>query len=259
MRVLCIGDVVSRDACDFLISRLPGLKRRLGADFTIVNGENSALGNGIDKDSYDRIIQAGADIITGGNHSFQKRGAGELHETAPWLLRPLNLAGNDYGRGVKTVDCGRYCIKVLNLCGSLFMPDGISNPFLALDEVLAQCGGCINIVDFHAEASGEKRALGYYADGRVSLIFGTHTHVQTSDAQILPHGTGYITDIGMTGVIDSVLGKDVGVVVHNFAHPEDRAAVKDAAGRHMVNGIIAEIDEKTRRCIKIECVYEQEP
>ena len=255
MRLLCIGDAVSREGCDILQRKLGIIKREHKVDFTIVNGENSALGNGIDKDSYQRILDAGADLVTGGNHSFQKRSAPLLHQEEMWLLRPHNLV-NCEGTGVKYIDCGSFVLRVINLIGSLFINNEVNNPFLALDEILADNQRAdVTVVDFHAEASGEKRALGLYADGRVSLIYGTHTHARTDDLQILEHGTGYITDIGMTGVTNSVLGKDSEVVIHNFKHPDNRMPIKDAKGACMISGIVAEIDQKTGKCIRLEKVH----
>ena len=258
MRLLCIGDAVSREGSDILERRLPALKREHRVDFTIVNGENSALGNGIDSDAYKRLLAAGADLVTGGNHSFQKKSAPALHESQAWLLRPHNLKGFE-GSGVKYIDCGSYVIRVINLIGSLFMGAEVENPFLVLDRVLADSQRAdITVVDFHAEASSEKRALGLYADGRVSLVYGSHTHVRTDDLQILNKGTGYITDIGMTGVVDSVLGKDSEVVIHNFKYPDNRRAIKDAKGPCMISGILAEIDQKSGKCIKLESIEVKE-
>lgn len=247
MKLLCIGDVVSREGIEALERTLPRLKRRFAPDFVIVNGENSALGNGIDAAAYRAITAAGADVVTGGNHSFQKRTAEDLHDGEKRLLRPANCAQKS-GRGVLTLDAGRQRLRVISLSGSLFMRD-CSNPFEYMDGVADD--GSVTVVDFHAEATSEKRAMGFYLDGRVSLVFGTHTHVQTADAQILPHGTGYITDIGMTGVRDSVLGKDAQVCAHNFRHPDDRLPTRDGKGECILSGVFAEIGED-KKCTRIE-------
>lgn len=252
MKILCIGDIVSKEGVQYLTKKLPRLKRELGADIVIVNGENSALGNGIDKTSFDGIMAAGADIVTGGNHSFQKKSAYNLHEDEKRLLCPANVKEFE-GRGEIMLDTGRVSLRVINLSGSLFMKE-CENPFEYMQKAVTGENNAITVVDFHAEASGEKRAMGFMLDGKVSLVYGTHTHVQTNDAQILKGGTGYITDIGMTGVKDSVIGKDKDVCIHNFLYPEDRKPVKDGKGDCILCGIFAEIDNKTKKCVKLETI-----
>ena len=247
MRLLCIGDIVSREGVEALERTLPRLKREYSPDAVIVNGENAALGNGIGAAAYRAIMAAGADVVTGGNHSFQKRAAADLHDEEKRLLRPANLPEAP-GRGELTLDLGRQRLRVISLSGSLFMSECV-NPFEYMDGVLDE--GAVTVVDFHAEATSEKRALGFYLDGRVSLVFGTHTHVRTADAQILPRGTGYITDIGMTGVRDSVLGKDAQVCVRNFRWPGDRQPTRDAKGECVLSGIFAEIGTD-KKCARIE-------
>ena len=251
MRILCIGDVVSREGTDCLAEQLPKLRRRYSPDVIIVNGENSALGNGIDKSSYDAIINAGADFVTGGNHSFQKQSANHLHEEEQRLLRPANVKDFVYGRGVGELDLGRVRLRIVNLSGRLYMKEDAENPFNFVSKLDFSDKGVITVVDFHAEATSEKQALGYFLDGKASLVFGTHTHIQTADERILVGGTGYITDLGMTGVKDSVLGKDIEVCVHNFADPENRLPIKDAKGECIINGIVADIDITTHKCTSI--------
>lgn len=254
MKLICIGDIVSAEGVDILIKKLPRLCKEYGADIVIVNGENSALGNGIDKRSYDAIMSAGADIVTGGNHSFQKRSAPDLHWDAARLLRPANVKSFTDGAGEITLDMGRYALRVINVSGSLYMKEECENPFEFFEKVSFSDKRTVTVVDFHAEATSEKRALGFFLDGRASLVFGTHTHVQTNDAQILPGGTGYITDIGMTGVLQSVLGKDKDVCVHNFLKPNDRLPIKDAKGGCILSGIFAQIDPETKKCIQIKTI-----
>lgn len=252
MRILCIGDIVSAEGVDYLIQKLPRLRREYGADIIIVNGENSAIGNGIDKIAYDGIMQAGADVVTGGNHSFQKKSAGDLHSDEKRLLRPANVKEFTDGTGVITLDMGRYSLRVINISGSLYMKEECVNPFDFMDGVDFSDKRTVTVVDFHAEATSEKRAMGFLLDGKASLVFGTHTHVQTNDAQVLPNGTGYITDIGMTGVLHSVLGKDAEVCVHNFKTPNDRKKIQDAKGKCRLSGIFAEIDIETKKCTEIK-------
>lgn len=251
MKLICIGDIVSKEGVQYLTKKLSTLKRQYGADIVIVNGENSALGNGIDKNSFDAIMAAGADIVTGGNHSFQKRTAQDLHDDEKRLLSPANLP--DCSRGEIILDLGRSRLRVINLSGALFLSE-CKNPFEYMQKALERDVDAITVLDFHAEASGEKRAMGLMLDGKVSLVYGTHTHVQTNDAQILPLGTGYVTDIGMTGVKNSVIGKDAEVCVHNFLYPNERLPVKDAKGGCILSGIYAEIDEATKKCVDLQLI-----
>ena len=253
MKILCIGDVVSHEGIDCLFNTLPRLKQKYSPDCVIVNGENSALGNGIDKISYDLLMSAGADVITGGNHSFQKQTAADLHDSEKRLIRPANVTGFDAGQWEIKLDFGREVLRVINLSGSLYMSE-CQNPFEFIENALSRDKNCVTVIDFHAEATSEKKAMGQFVDGRASLVFGTHTHVQTNDACILPQGTGYITDIGMTGVEYSVLGKDSKVCIHNFRYPDDRMKIKDAQGKCVLNGIFAETDPVTKKCIRIETI-----
>ncbi len=273
MRILCIGDVVSREGVEILERSLPRLRREFEADAVIVNGENSALGNGVELAAYEAIMAAGADVVTGGNHSFQKKSAFELHEEQKRIIRPANATAVTAGRGELTLDFGRERLRVINLSGSLYMSE-CENPFGCVQRLLqgetdnrqenygwisAPDGDVIDtdavtVVDFHAEATSEKRALGFFLDGRVSLVFGTHTHVQTNDAQILPCGTGYITDIGMTGVKNAVLGKSVECCVHNFRYPDERRKITDGKGRCILSGIFANIDPVSKKCTDIRLV-----
>jgi len=261
MRLLCIGDIVSLEGREMLFGTLPALKREYRPDFVIVNGENAALGNGIDRGSMEEILSAGADVITGGNHSLQKPSAAEVLEDMEMLLRPENL-GNTFGRGWYRVEGLKKDLLVINLQGMLYLPEN-ENPFVCVDRIIrenATSRGII-VVDFHAEASSEKRAMGYHLDGKVSLVFGTHTHVPTADETVLPRGTGYITDIGMTGVEQSILGKAVEPALHNFIHwgdPDQRAKTQDAKGKSMLCGIFAEIDEQTGTCTHIERIFRKE-
>lgn len=187
---------------------LPKLKKEYSADIVIVNGENSAVGNGVLPQSADYIFNCGADVITLGNHSLRRAEIYDYLDEHEYIIRPANYHDSAPGRGVAVIDKGYTRLAVINLQGVVYLGP-IKNPFEIIDGIIDDLNeqGIKNIiVDFHAEATSEKRAMGFYLDGRVSAIFGTHTHVQTSDNQILPNGTGYITDIGMTGPLQSVLG-----------------------------------------------------
>ena len=207
MNILCVGDVCGSAGCDFLLRALPVLKRNEKIDCCIVNGENSADGNGITPGSAEMLFAAGADIITGGNHTLRRREVFPLLDSNDMMLRPHNMQA-EHGIGYTVCDLGFTKIAVINLLGRVYMPDA-GNPFEAADDLLRKAAVekvPITVVDFHAEATSEKRALAEYLDGRVSAVFGTHTHVPTADECVLKKGTGFISDVGMTGPLDSILG-----------------------------------------------------
>lgn len=215
MNILCIGDIVGAGGCEMLRRHLPRLKKEYNVDFCIVNGENSAEGNGITPFSAEHIFASGADVITGGNHTLRRREVYEALEENEFLLRPANLPDSVPGRGMCIADLGHTKIAVINLIGTVYM-DSADCPFHSLDKKVKEAreeGAKIIIVDFHAEATSEKRAMGLYSDGKVTAFFGTHTHVQTNDSTVLPEGTAYVTDIGMTGPIHSVLGVKPEIVI----------------------------------------------
>lgn len=207
MNILMLGDVVGQNGCSFLLQRLPGLRRQYGVDLTVANGENSAEGNGILPNSAQQLHDAGVDIITLGNHALRRREIYPQLEQDETLLRPLNFHSSAPGRGVCVYDCpGKPRVAVVSLSGTTYMDFAYQNPFDTMDELLPKIDANMILVDFHAEATSEKLAMGFHLDGRVSAVVGTHTHVQTSDQRILPGGTGYITDLGMCGSFNSVLG-----------------------------------------------------
>ena len=195
MNILCIGDVVGSVGCQFLRQRLPSLKKLKSVDLVIANGENSADGNGLTPASAGYLFHSGVDVITTGNHAFRRKESYALYEEHPYVLRPANFPeGTTPGRGSCLVDLGRLQVQVINLMGTVYL-ESLDCPFRTADRILAEPHRPkITVVDFHAEATGEKRSMGFYLDGRVSSLFGTHTHVQTADETILPRGTGYLTD-----------------------------------------------------------------
>lgn len=246
MNVLCIGDVVAGIGCRHLQRVLPCIKRETAADVCIVNGENSADGNGMLPGSVEALYAAGADVVTGGNHTFRRHEIFDRLEDDPFLLRPANMPHGTPGRGMTVVDRGRFRVTVISLLGTVYM-EALESPFDALDRLLAEASDprfCI--VDFHAEATAEKRGLGFYADGRISALFGTHTHVATADEQILPGGTGYITDVGMTGPVQSCLGVDPALAVRRM---RTKLPVRFAAaeGECAMDGVLFTLDDRTGR------------
>lgn len=258
MKLLVLGDVVSRVGVEAVERHLPALKRKYRPDCIIINGENSAIGNGIDRVSAQRLLDAGADCITGGNHSFQRKEAEELHEEIPALLRPANWCGDPFGRGDYRLDFGAFDLRVISLQGTLYM-NKCENPFKTLEKMLEEGSPRdLTVVDFHAEATAEKQAMGWHFDGKIALLFGTHTHVQTHDARILPKGSGYITDLGMCGSRDSILGKGLEPCIHNFLDPENRMKITDGERPCILNGILADLDEKTKKCRSIELINLEE-
>lgn len=257
MKVLAVGDVCAPDGCDYAIKMIPRIKHDEGIDFIIVNGENSAAGNGITPTSADLLFSAGADVITGGNHTLRREEFFETLDTNPFVLRPHNLKSANVGSGYCLVDMGKYSVAVINLSGQVYLERvNADNPFLCIDELLKRAkddGAKYIFVDFHAEATSEKRAMGFYLDGKVSAVFGTHTHVQTADAQILPNGTGYVTDLGMTGVINSTLGVKNDIIINRLRN-NDMSRFEQASGECMINGCIFDIDDKTGLTTSIKSV-----
>ena len=204
-KILCVGDVVANPGLDRIRRSLRYLKRKTGADFVIVNGENAAV-VGITPDQAEDIFDAGADVITLGNHSFNKREIASYLDENSRILRPANYAPQVPGRGCGVYETKAGPVAVIDLIGRCNMDFGPDNPFLMIDKILDGIDARIKLVELHAEATSEKLAMGYMLDGRVSAVWGTHTHVPTADAQVLPGGTGYVTDLGMTGPQHSVLG-----------------------------------------------------
>ncbi len=251
MKLLMIGDVVSHPGCETIRKCLPVLKRRFGADAAIVNGENSAVGNGILPSSAEHLLDSGADVITTGNHAFKRREIYDYFSSHKQVIRPANYPPGAPGSGVYRYDGGAFSLLVINLQGTSFM-EPIKNPFYAIDRILREEEkATFTVVDFHAEATGEKKAMGFYLDGRVSAVFGTHTHVQTADDEILPGGTAYLTDVGMTGPAYSALGVKPACVIERLrtSLPTRFEVEREAPCR--MDGVFAEFDRKTGLCMKI--------
>ncbi len=250
MNILCIGDVVSSGGCNALKKELPRIKREYNADLCIVNAENSAVGNGILPSSAEMLLNAGADLLTGGNHSLKRPEVYDYIDRSRLVIRPFNITNAPAGRGYALIDMGRCKVAVINLMGRLYM-EGADDPFAALDELLDKTkadGAAVTVIDFHAEATSEKRALGFYADSKVSVFFGTHTHVQTADIQVLPQGTGYITDLGMCGGKFSVLGVEKERSIARFTG-DTAVKFKEAPPPYQICGAVFEVDEKSGKCV----------
>nr|WP_269466593.1 TIGR00282 family metallophosphoesterase [Dehalococcoides mccartyi] len=254
MKILVIGDVIGKPGRDALRDILPGLKQEYKIDFTVINGENTAGGIGITPATAQDLISAGADVITTGNHVWKHRDIATVmeDESLP-VIRPLNYPPGVPGQG--------YILKnkvlVVNLMGRTFMYD-IDCPFRSIDNLITKLNfkPSAIIVDFHAEATSEKMALGFYLDGRVSAVLGTHTHVATCDTRLLPKGTAYVSDIGMVGPIDSIIGDEPDSVIQRFLTGiPGRLSV--AQGRVMLNAVVVTVNTKTGLATSIERIYRE--
>ena len=249
-KVLCVGDVVGDPGMDRISRSLRYLKRRTGADFVIVNGEIASV-VGITPRQAEDILDAGADVITLGNHSFGKREIVPYLEDSDRILRPANLAPQAPGRGWGIYDSWAGEIAVVDLIGRCNMDYGPDNPFLQIEKILKETHCRVTLVEFHAEATSEKLAMGYLLDGRVSAVWGTHTHVPTADTQVLPRGTGYVTDLGMTGPKNSVLGIRPELSVAKF-RGDLTSRYQWADGPTKLEAALFTIDTATGTCKKAE-------
>ncbi len=246
MNILIIGDVVGDSGTEALLEKLPLLKEKYKADFCVVNGENSCSANGISRRKAEMIMSAGADVITLGNHTFRQKDAVSLLLHNKNIIRPINFPPETVGKGFCVIEKNGIKFGVLNALGRIYL-ENIDCPFRTLKKAISEMDADIKIVDFHAEATSEKRAMGFFLDGSASIVFGTHTHVQTADLEVLPKGTGYITDVGMTGPHHSCLGVDKDIVIEKFttAMPK-RFELSDSPSR--IDGAVFYVDEKSGKC-----------
>lgn len=258
MRLLFLGDVVGRAGRDVVVAELPRLRRLLDIDFAVVNGENAAHGFGITNEICNQLIDAGADVISTGNHVWDQRETLSFIERQPRLLRPLNYPKGTPGKGVglfKARNGGD--VLVMNVMGRVFM-DQLDDPFAAVDAELSACGlgraADAIIVDMHADATSEKMAMGHWCDGRASLCVGTHSHVPTADAQILPKGTAYQTDAGACADYDSVIGMIKDEPIRRFISKLPGGRMEPANGPATLCGVFVETDAKTGLATRIEPV-----
>ena len=256
MKILAVGDLIGNSGIKELKKQLPTIKQTEKIDFIIVNGENAAEGMGLTQQNFDDILASNVDVITMGNHTWGKKDIFKFIDH-PKLIRPANYPKGVVGKGYNIYTCQNKKIAVINLIGRVDISVLSENPFIVAKELVHQLQKQVDMifVDFHAEASAEKIAMGYFLDGEVTAIFGTHTHVQTADEKILPKGTGYITDIGMTGPEHSVIGMDIAVSLKRFETtlPE---RYKIATGKCMLNGVIFDIEDSNNRVKSIKRLYQ---
>lgn len=251
MRLLFLGDIVGRPGRKAVKARLKDLRGELALDVIVANGENASGGLGLSGKNAREVHGAGIDILTSGNHIWKMKDIRAVLDEEPWLLRPANYPSGAPGRGVAVFDFGSQLppVAVINLLGRTYM-EPVDCPFHAAEEALKGIPeGAVVLVDFHAEATSEKRALAYMLQGRVTAVVGTHTHVQTNDARVLPGGTGFLSDAGMCGPMDSVLGMDQQIILQKFLTGLP-VRFELALGPVMLNGVIVEADEMGR-CISI--------
>lgn len=249
-KILAIGDVVAPQGLRYLKKMLPQLRREQQIDFIVVNGEN-ASNVGLTPEQAEAMLDAGADVITLGNHAFRQRSIHDYLDDHRNILRPANFAPQNPGRGWGIYDSKLGPVAVINLIGRVNMDYGPDNPFLMIDKILPQVQDARWIlVDFHAEATSEKLAMGYMLDGRITALWGTHIHVPTADARVLPKGTGYITDLGMTGPKDSVIGIQPELSIEKFRGGVYRP-YKAAEGECVLSGAVFTVDTETGRCTEV--------
>lgn len=256
MKILALGDVVGRRSIEYLSQKLRRITASLGADFVVCNGENASEIHGICARDAEALLDTGVDLITLGNHAFGSRDVyGYLDDRTTEIIRPANYPAACPGVGYAIREVNGLRILCMNLSGTAFL-DPLDNPFTAVDRILERERGAFDIalLDFHAEATSEKLAMGYHLDGRVQMVFGTHTHVPTADARVLPKGTGYVTDLGMTGPQNGILGTDAEAVLYKMrTHMPARFTVAD--GPVTAQGALFTLeDKKPYRCVRVERV-----
>ena len=255
LKILVIGDVTSPAGVEHLFKNLWKFRKERGIDFCVVNGENASFITGISPQLAEKLLRGGADCITGGNHTMHNKQTYTFMEENAEIIRPLNFGASAPGRGYALLDACGWRMLVMNVMGNVHIEPVLDSPFDAVERALSECSGKYDfaILDVHAEATGEKLALAYAFDGRINVVFGTHTHVQTADAQIFPRGTGYITDIGMCGESGGVLGMDAERVVERMRTHLPHA-FKAASGECVADGVIFTLDTSSGRVTSVELV-----
>ncbi len=255
MNILFLGDVTARSGRDAVMRRLPELKKETSADFTIINGENAAHGKGITSSIYRQLIAAGADAVTLGNHAFSKSEILSSMDECPDLVRPANLEPKEAGKAWIVKECCGRRIAVVNVLGSIFMDAASEDSFVTMDRLLEEIEADLILCDFHAEATAEKELFLRVYHEKLAAVIGTHTHVQTADEQIY-HGCAYISDAGMCGPFDSILGRDCAEVVERMVHKRLTRYTPSEA-KAMICGVVIEVDETTCRAVSIRRIQER--
>lgn len=259
MRVLFIGDIVGKTGRRMVSEHVRRMRQTSDIDFVIANGENAAGGNGLTHEVLDELLSSGIDVLTSGNHIFDKKEIFDFIDDVPYILRPLNLPPSTPGRGYLVVSHASAPLAIVNLSGRVFMPFQYDDPFRCVDELLETLDSQVSaiFVDFHAETTSEKAAFGWYLDGRVAAVVGTHTHVQTADERILPGGTAFLTDLGMTGPMDSVLGVKTDLVIRKF-RTQLPVRFDTAHGAGQLGGLIVDVDLEKGQATSVQRILIRE-
>ncbi|MBB4823859.1 metallophosphoesterase (TIGR00282 family) [Sporosarcina luteola] len=252
MKVLFIGDIVGSPGREIVFDYLPRLKKKYEPDVIIANGENAASGRGITKAIFDDLLRAGVDVVTMGNHTWDHKEIFDFIDDTDYLIRPANFSKEAPGKGMTTITRKGVTLSIINLHGRTFLPPH-DDPFQTADQLLEEAKQLspLVFVDFHAEATSEKIAMGWHLDGRASVVVGTHTHVQTADERILPKGTAYITDVGMTGPYDEILGMKKEDVLYRFQTNLPVRFEVPKKGRAQLNAIFAELDNNSGKALSV--------
>ena len=253
MKIIFIGDIVGSLGRDMVYRYLPRLKRKYSPDVVIANGENAAAGRGITKQIFGDLLRAGVDVITMGNHTWDQKEIYDFIDETDYLIRPANFSDEAPGKGMTTISRNGVTLSIINLHGRTFLPPH-GDPFEKAEELLEEAHDVspLVFVDFHAEATSEKIAMGWHLDGKASVVVGTHTHVQTADERILPGGTAYLTDAGMTGPYDEILGMKKEDVIYRFRTNMPVRFEVPKTGRTQLNGLYVELDDTTGKALHVE-------
>jgi len=255
IKLIFIADIVGKIGRKAVVNQLPKLKKKYLPDLVIANAENLAHGIGFTQKTLAEMREAGVNVFTSGNHAWEKAGSDEiLNNLNNLIIRPANYPNTKSGKGYLELNIADTRLIVINLLGRVFIEEKTHNPFIVLDKIISKKRNSLYLVDFHAEATSEKVALANYFDGRVAAVIGTHTHVQTADERILPNGTGFISDAGMVGYKDSVIGADKQQVINMFLNAKKSSKKHDLPdkGEALLNGVYLEIDAKQNKTLKIE-------
>jgi 2',3'-cyclic-nucleotide 2'-phosphodiesterase len=255
MKILFFGDIVGKVGREAVHEALPRLMKKYDVDFVIANGENASHGKGLTESHYRYLVDSGIDCITLGNHWHSKAQIDDYIDDAENLVRPYNLLNYDHGVGSASYEVDGVEVRVTNILGTAFLEETVSSPFQAANEAIALSENCIHIIDFHAESTSEKEIFAYYCAGRVSAVLGTHTHVQTNDARILEGGTAYMSDVGMCGDPDGVIGFEKNSVLQKIVYgTKTPFEINDKASK-MINAVLLEIDEGSHKARSITPIH----
>lgn len=254
MNILIVGDIFSKLGRESLARNLRIIKEKSKIHFLIVNGENTSHGKGLNEKHYKWLLGLGVSVITLGNHTFHNKEILSFIDEANNIIRPYNFPEDKPGKGYTTINFNGIKITVFQMMGKVFFKEENSSPFEKTEEILKLIESDIYICDFHGEATSEKIAFAHYFDGRIQIIFGTHTHVPTNDARLLPQGTAYITDVGMTGPLDGIIGMKKEIVINRFLNKSNDVFIPEDEGKSQFNAILVQIDEKTFKPLSIESI-----